>query len=164
MTNPALNPASEQAPVQPDTAVLPEYEVVTPDLTPPQPEFAAAVPMPMPPAPKQSRTGVVVLAIVAVLLLGAAGAFGALYFVEKSDKAALTEQLKNKDTEVKSLTQKVSDAEAISAKAVEDKVKAENSAKSMESCREASRAVRDAGMAQDQEAVMKSLFEMMAKC
>ncbi|GLY49624.1 hypothetical protein [Lentzea sp. NBRC 102530] len=161
MTNPALNPASDHAPVQPDTAVLPGYEVVTPDLTPPQPEF---VPAPVPPAPKQSRTGVVVLAIVAVLLLGAAGAFGALYFVEKGDKAALTEQLENKDGELTTLKQKVTDAEAVSAKAVEDKVKAENSAKTMEACREASRAVRDAGMAQDQEAVMKSLFEMMAKC
>lgn len=61
----------------------------------------APVPQAPPVVPERPRrTAVVVLSIVAVLLLGGAGAFAALWIVERGDHDKATEQLSTRDKEL----------------------------------------------------------------
>ncbi|GGU78360.1 hypothetical protein [Lentzea flava] len=144
-------------PVQP---AQPQFEAYTPAFQPPQPEAVAPAPV----APKPKKTGVVVLAIVAVLLLGAAGAFGALYFVEKGHSTDLSKQVEGKDREIADLTKKAKSAEDTATTATDERRKAENEMNSMKACRDAARAVTSAGISADEEKITQAILGMMTKC
>ncbi|RAS61200.1 hypothetical protein C8D87_110148 [Lentzea atacamensis] len=140
----------------------PQFEAHTPAF-PQQPE--AALPAPVPPAaPKPKKTGVVVLAIAAVLLLGAAGTFGALYFTEKGRSADLSKQVEGKDREITDLTKKAKSADDLATAATDERRKLENEMNSMKACRDAARAVTEAGIAQDEQKITQAMLGMMTKC
>lgn len=136
-------------PVQPQPAQIQQEQ---------QPE-AAHAPAPVP--PKQKKTGVVVLTILVVLLLGAAGTFGALYFAEKKNSAETVQQ---KDREIADLTKKAKDADELATKASDERRKAENEMKAMTDCRDAARKVTEAGIAQDEQKITGAVLSMMSKC
>lgn len=86
---------------------------------------------------RPSKTGVVALAVLVVLLLAAAGTFGVLYLKTRSD---LAEQVARHDREVAELTKKQQDAygQMLSAQAV--KRDAETNAAMFKWCQEAAKA------------------------
>ncbi len=143
-------------PVQPEQ---PQFEVFTPE-APAQPE---TVVQPVT-APQRKKTGVVVLTIVAVLLLGAAGAFGALYFVEKGHSADLSKQVEAKDQEIVGLTKKAADADKLATTASDERRKAENEKNALQACQKAARAVTEAGISQDEQKIAAAFFDVVAKC
>jgi uncharacterized protein HemX len=167
MTGPVFDPQQQPA----DTAVQqeippagPEFEVYMPPAFAPPQQPA----MPAPVAPKPKRTGVVVLAIFTVLLFGAAGAFGALFFVEKAHSADQSTQLEAKNREITDLTKKAKDSKDDATRAADMQQKAEDAQKRAEAdaatsqqCRDAARALRAAAIAGDQskgEAAAKDVF------
>lgn len=117
-----------------------------------QPEVPAAAP---------KKTGVVVLAVLVVLLLGAAGTFGALYFVEKQNSAETVQQ---KDREIADLTKKVKDADELATKASDERRKSENELKAMTACRDAARKVTETAMTQDEQKIAEAMLTMIAAC
>lgn len=140
-------------PVQPAQT---QFEAYTPAFG--QPEAAAPAPAP---APKPKKTGVVVLAILTVLLLGAAGTFGALYFGAKGDASTLSKQVEEKNREIATLTKDVKAGKDDAAKAVEAQKKAEADAASAQKCRAAAKSLMEAALAQDDargETAMKDIF------
>jgi len=148
-------------PVQTQPAqTQPEFEVHTPEFET-QPE-AAVVPAPVQPKPK--KTGLVVLAVLVVLALGAAGTFGALYVSEKNRAADLSKQVEEKQ---KSLTAQTilaqSNLEEMQ-KALGSAKKAQDELESAKVCRDAAREVTAAGVAQDEQKIMTAIFSMMSKC
>lgn len=153
MTSPVFDP--QQQPT--DTAVEPagpEFEVYTPAFVPPQQEQVVPA-APVPPKPK--RTGVVVIAVFTVLLFGAAGTFGTLFFLEKKHSADLSTQIEGKDREIADLGQKAKDNkdEAVKASDAQKKAesalkKAEDEASRSQQCRDAARALRAAALANDE--------------
>jgi hypothetical protein len=85
---------------------------------------------------KPKKIGVVVLAALVVVSLGAAGTFGTLYFKTTSD---LSEQLKNKDREIADLTKRQQDAYGQMLSAQAAKRDAETEAILWKSCQEAAK-------------------------
>lgn len=148
-------------------AAGPEFEVYTPPVfTPPQqPMYQAPVP------PKPKRTGVVVLAIFTVLLFGAAGAFGALFFVEKAHSADLSKQIETKDREAEDLTKKAKDSKDDALRAADAQKQAETAQKKAEAdaatsqqCRDAARALRSAAIAGDQTKGQAAAVDVFTHC
>lgn len=90
---------------------------------------------------KEKTTAVVVLAIVAVLLLGAAGTFGALYFAGKRQAA---EQSESKTLEIADLTKKLADANGETEKAKSAQLTAESFAWGKNECLKAVKKWTDA--------------------
>jgi uncharacterized protein HemX len=145
-------------PVQPEQT---QFEVHTPEFPAPQQQGTAYLPPAAPVTPQPKKTGVVVLAILAVLLLGGAGAFGALYLSEKSNSADLSKQIEGKDREISTLTKQVKDSKDEATKASDAQKKAEADAASAQKCRAAAKLLMEAALAQDEakgEASMKDLF------
>lgn len=138
----------------------PEFEVHTPEFVP-QPE-AAVVPAPVQPKPK--KTGLVVLAVLVVLALGAAGTFGALYVQEKNRAADLSKQVEEKQ---KSLT-----AQTMLSQSNHDELRKHLDSMSAERkelasariCREAAREVTAAALAEDEQKITSAVLSMMSKC
>jgi uncharacterized protein HemX len=104
-----------------------------------------------PGAPPKSgkKTGIVVLSIVAVLLLAAAGAFGGLYFSAKKDHDAVTSQLSAKEKALTDSAKQLQDAKDQATKAQDAKTTAENKNTQMAKCYDAGHALAAAGLAQD---------------
>ncbi|MDX8037267.1 hypothetical protein SK803_44340 [Lentzea sp. BCCO 10_0856] len=157
MTSPVSDPQQPaDTVVQPEVQPAgPEFEVYTPPAFAPPQQFAAPMPAPVPPKPK--RTGVVVLAIFTVLLFGAAGAFGALFFMEKAHSADLSKQIETKDREAADLTKKAKDSKDDALRASDAQKQAEAAQKKAEAdaatsqqCRDAARELRTAAIANDQ--------------
>ncbi len=148
-------------PVQTQPAQMqPEFEVHPPEFAP-QPE-AAVVPAPVQPKPK--KTGLVVLAVLVVLALGAAGTFGSLYVSEKNRAADLSKQVEEKQ---KSLTAQTILAQSNleeTQKAQESAKKARDDASAAAACREVAREVTAAALAQDEQKITSALVNMMSKC
>jgi uncharacterized protein HemX len=148
-------------PVQSQPAqTQPAFEVHTPEFAP-QPE-AAFVPAPVQPKPK--KTGLVVLAVLVVLTLGAAGTFGALYVSEKNRATDLSKQVEEKQ---KALTAQT----ALTQSSQEEKLKSDAAAtaaqKELESakvCRDGAREVTAAALSQDEQKITSALLNMMSKC
>lgn len=149
-----------QQPAQPEFAQPgPEFEVYTPAPTASYLPQQHAPVMVTPPKPK--KTGIVVLSLFMVLLFGAAGAFGVLFFQEKARAAELSKQIETKNGEITDLTKKAKDSKDDAAKATDAQKKAEADAASAEKCRAASKALITAALAQDEvkgEAAMKDIF------
>lgn len=144
-------------PVQP-AQTGPAFEAYTPSFTP---QDQQAAPAPFQPQPQPKKTGVVVLAVLVVLLLGAAGTFGALYFSEKSTATDLSKQVEGKDREITDLTKKVKESKDEATKAADAQKKAETEAAAAQKCRTASKTLMEAAIAQDDgkaEAAMKDIF------
>lgn len=170
MTSPVFDPQQPaDTAVQPEIQPAgPEFEVYTPPaFTPPPQEFAAPAPV----APKPKRTGVVVLAIFTVLLFGTAGAFGALFFVEKAHSADLSRQIEVKDREAADLTKKAKDSKDDALRASDAlklaetaQKKAEADAATAQKCRDAARALRAAAVAQDQNTGMTAARDVFTHC
>ncbi len=163
MTNPVFDP---QQPTE--NPAQPQFEVHTPEFVlPVQPEMA----VPPPPAPKPKRTGVVVVAVFTVLLFGAAGAFGALFFVEKKHSADLSTQIEGKDREITDLTKKAKDSKDDATKAVDAQKTAEAAQKRAEAeaarsqkCHDAARALRAAAVANDEAKGEAAGLEIFTHC
>jgi uncharacterized protein HemX len=148
--------------VQPQPAqTQPEFEVSTPPFTPEQPQTAQ---YPAPVAPKPKKTGVVVLAIVAVLLLGAAGAFGALYFTEKKNASDLSKQVEGKDREITDLSKKAKDSADQASQAQTAQKKAEADVAAAQKCRTAAKTLTDAAIAGDQARGEAALRDILLSC
>ena len=160
MTSPVSDPQQPaDTAVQPEIPPAgPEFEVYTPPaFVPPQ----DITPAPAPVAPKPKRTGVVVLAVFTVLLFGAAGAFGALFFVEKKHSADLSTQIQSKDREITDLTKKAKDSKDDAARAAEGQKKAEADAAASQKCRDAAKEIRAALVSNDDakgDAAVRSLL------
>lgn len=164
MTNPVFDP---QQPTE--NPAQPQFEVHTPEFVlPVQPEMAVPPP---PPAPKPKRTGVVVVAVFTVLLFGAAGAFGTLFFVEKKHSADLSTQIEGKDREITDLTKKAKDSKDDATKAVDAQKTAEAAQKRAEAeaarsqkCQDAARALRAAAVANDEAKAETAGLDIFAHC
>lgn len=156
MTNSA---SDEQQPAEIQPAG-PDFEVYTPAYLP-LPESA---PMPAPVAPKPKRTGVVVLAVFTVLLFGAAGAFGALFFVEKKHSADLSTQVEAKDREITDLTKKAKDSKDEAVKAADAQKKAEADAASAQKCQGAAKAIREALVLNDETKGQAAIRDLLVQC
>ena len=162
MTNPIFDP---QQPTE--NPAQPQFEVHTPEFVlPVQPQMAVP-----PPAPKPKRTGVVVVAVFTVLLFGAAGAFGTLFFVEKKHSAELSTQIEGKDREITDLTKKAKDSKDDATKAVDAQKRAEDTQKKAEAeaatsqqCRDAARALRAGAIAGDEPMVEATGREIYTLC
>lgn len=115
----------------------------------------------VPAAPKRSR---VVTIVLTVLLLGAAGTFGALYFVEKNRGADLSTQVEGKDRQIGDLSKQVKDAEVLTTDLSDQRRKLENDNKAMKPCNDAARALKAAAEAQDDQRGPATLVDMMSKC
>ncbi len=156
MTNPVSDP--QQPAVQPDAQRAPEFEVYTPSFAPQQQAPAPVAPV-APPKPK--KTGIVVLSLFVVLLFGAAGAFGVLFFQEKGHSADLSKQVETKDREIADLSKQAKNSKDDATKAEAATKKAEAEVASAQKCRSASKALMEAAIAQDDakgEAAMKDIF------
>jgi uncharacterized protein HemX len=90
-------------------------------------------PVSAPPA-KSKKTGLVVVSILAVLFLGAAGAFGGLYLSEKSDHNAVSAQLVDKDKTLADKDKALSDAAQKADTAVKAQQAAESKALGYQAC------------------------------
>ncbi|MFS8098502.1 hypothetical protein LFM09_15330 [Lentzea alba] len=159
MTDP-VQPQPAQTQPQPEFVPQPTFEAHTPEFVP-QPEAAVA---PAPVAPKPKKTGVVVLAVLVVLLLGAAGTFGALYVQERNRAADLSKQVEEKQ---KSLTAQTILAQENLESQRKHMAAAEEARKELESakvCRDAAREVTAAGLSQDQQKILTAVLSMMSKC
>lgn len=144
-------------PVQPAQT---QFEAYTPAF-----EQQPATPTPAPaPAPAPKKTGVVVFAVIAVLLLGAAGTFGALYFGAKGDASNLSKQVEEKNREIATLTKDVKAGKDEAAKAVDAQKKAEATAASAEKCRASAKALMEAALAQDDAKGEKAMTEIFTTC
>lgn len=150
MTNPVQ-------PAQPGA----EFEAHTPAFTP-QEQPVAGVPAPVGPQPK--KTGVVVLAVLAVLLLGAAGTFGALYFAEKSRASDLSKQLEDKDKRLTAQTMLGQQNLEQARKADESAKKASDELAAAQKCREAAKSLTAAALANDNAKGEAALKDMMLNC
>ena len=104
-----------------------------------------------PGAPPKSgkKTGIVLLSIVAVLLLAAAGAFGGLYVSAKKDHDAVTSQLSAKEKALTDSAKQLQDAKDQLTKAQDAKTTAENKNTQMTKCYDAGHAMAAAFLAQD---------------
>jgi len=91
------------------------------------------------PAPSSppKRTGVVVLAIVAVLMLGAAATFGALWYMERDDHKQTTEQLASKEKELADEKQAHEDTKDQLSAAEKAKTDAESKVTALTPCADA---------------------------
>ena len=148
-------------PVQTQPAqTQPEFEVSTPEFAP-QPD-AAVVPAPVQPKPK--KTGLVVLAVLVVLALGAAGTFGSLYVSEKNRAADLSKQVEEKQKSLTAQTILAQENLESMRKAQDSAKKAQDDASAAATCREAAREVTSAALAQDEQKIMSAVLGMMSKC
>ncbi|MFS8098503.1 hypothetical protein LFM09_15335 [Lentzea alba] len=162
MTNPVFDPQQQPA----DNPVQQQFEVHTP-------EFVLPVQQQMPPpvaplAPKPKRTGVVILAVFTVLMFGAAGAFGALFFLEKKHSTELSTEIDGKNREITDLGKQAKDSKDDATKALNAQKtaeaaqkRAEESAVSSQKCNDAARALRAAAIANDEakgEAAGREIF------
>jgi hypothetical protein len=157
VTNSVSDP--QQPAVQPDAQRAPEFDVYTPSF-PPQQQAPMAPMAPVAP-PKPKKTGIVVLSLFVVLLFGAAGAFGVLFFQEKGHSTELSKQVETKDREIADLTKQAKNSKDDAAKAEAATKKAEAEVALAQKCRSASKALMEAAIAQDDakgEAAMKDIF------
>jgi uncharacterized protein HemX len=97
-----------------------------------------------PPKSGGKKTGIIVVSIVAVLLLAAAGAFGGLYFSEKSTADQATAQIANKD---KALADSSNQLKAAKSQVAD----AQNKNAAVQKCADAGHALAAAGLAQEQD-------------
>lgn len=124
-----------------------------------QPEETTA---PVPAKPR--KTGVVVLAVLVVLLLGAAGTFGALYVSEKNRAADLSRQTADLSKQLEEKQRSLTAQTMLSQSNLEEMRKAQADASAASKCREAAREVTQAGLAGDQNKVAAAVLTMMSKC
>ena len=111
------------------------------------PEHPTPQQWPVSPQPaKSKKTGILVVAILAVLFLGAAGAFGALYFSEKSDHDAVSAQLVDKDKALADKDKALSTANQNAEAAKKAQESAESKALGYKACHDAATALRDAAV------------------
>lgn len=101
-----------------------------------QPFPAPGSQQPAPPSPPK-RTAVVVLAIIAVLMLGAAAAFGTLWFLERDDHEQTTEQLSTRDKELADEKKAHDDAKSQLSAAEKAKTDAESAVTVLTPCADA---------------------------
>jgi hypothetical protein len=137
-------------------------DVVEPQPAQIQPAGEITTPEAVPPKPK--KTAVVLLAVLVVLLLGAAGAFGALYVSEKNRAADLSKQTAELSKQLEEKQRSLTAQTILSQSNLEEMRKAQASAAENSICREAARAVTEAGLARDQNKVGAALLNMMSKC
>jgi hypothetical protein len=105
---------------------------------PGQPFPAQGIQQP-PPSRPPKRTGVVVLTIVAVLMLGAAATFGTLWFLERDDHKQTTEQLSSRDKELADEKKAHEDTKSQMSDAEKAKADAESEVAALTPCAEAGR-------------------------
>ncbi|SDX52676.1 hypothetical protein SAMN05421504_10312 [Amycolatopsis xylanica] len=146
--------------------------------TPDAPEFPAAegyvyeqpaAPMAAPPKPK--KTGLIVLSVLAVLLLGGAATFGVLYFKEKDHAKSLSLELDStkKDLTASALRENAAKADLskeqdLRNKAEEAQKKAESASVSNKACHDAANNLRAAAISQDQKKVEAALESVFLNC
>lgn len=161
----------------PDAPAQPEYPQQQPEFTP-QPEYPAtqgyvyepqAVPVSAPPKPK--RTGVIVLSVLAVLLLGGATAFGVLYFKEKDHASSVSLELDTKKSELAAVTKREADGKVELSKeqdlrnqAEEAQKKAESSSTANKACHDAANNLRSAAISQDEKKVEAAFEAIFLNC
>lgn len=96
-------------------------------------------PAPGEPAKAGKKTGIVVLAVAAVLLLAAAGVFGGLYASAKSDTDKATAQLADKERQLADSAKQLQDATQQLALAKDGKTAAENKNAGLAKCGDAAK-------------------------
>ncbi|MEV6715629.1 hypothetical protein AB0M48_26720 [Lentzea sp. NPDC051208] len=162
MTNPVFDPqqSADTTVQQQDSAPAgPEFEVYTPPAFAPPLQQQPVAPAPVPTKPK--KTGIVVLSLFVVLLFGAGGAFGVLFFQEKDRSADLSKQVEGKDLEIADLTKKAKNSAEDTDRAVAAQKKAEADVVSSQKCKDAAKEIKSALVANDEtkgEAAIKSLL------
>lgn len=163
MTNAGDGAPFNPEPTTPEQPHQPEWPGPAPqvayvgDGTPYNPEPTTQQwPVSAPPA-KSKKTGVIVLAIVAVLFLGAAGAFGALYFSEKSDHDAVSAQLVDKNKQLAAKDMALSDSKQQVEDAKDAKTEAESKNTALNACHDAATALRTAAINNEDEAKATTL-------
>ncbi|MFD8498363.1 hypothetical protein [Amycolatopsis sp. NPDC059657] len=127
---------------------------------------------PAPPAPpKPKRTGVIVLSVLAVLLLGGATAFGVLYFKEKDRASSVSLELDAKKNELTAVAKRETDTKAelskeqdLRNKAEEAQKKAESASTSNKACHEAANNLRAAAISQDEKKVEAAFEAVFLNC
>lgn len=162
----------------PTDPAVPDPQAVVPEPQPqPQPDVVvlpqstyqqfAPIPQPMPEqqqAPKPKKTGLVIVTVFTVLFFGAAGAFGALFVLEKQNSHQLSEQVTAKDKEVKAAKEEMSKARNDQKKAEDAQKRAENETAQVAKCRDAARAFREASLGEDEQKWEKALDAVFINC
>ncbi|WP_370943686.1 hypothetical protein AB5J62_31835 [Amycolatopsis sp. cg5] len=150
MTNP-----TPDAPEYPATQGYVYEQPVTPVATPPKPK----------------RTGLIVLSVIAVLLLGGATAFGVLYFKEKDHASSVSLELDSTKKDLTASAQRENAAKADLAKeqdlrnkAEEAQKKAEGASTSNKACHEAANNLRAAAISQDEKKVEAAFEAVFLNC
>jgi len=137
-----------------------------------EPQENAALTTEATPVPAKKRTGLIVLAIVVVLLLGTTGTLGVLYANAKSRHDAVNSQLSDKEKELQGSTKKVLDGNDAVKKAQEAERKAEDGQRKAEDegtvrirCQEAARALREATLvAPDRDKITNAGNRLLSSC
>ncbi|MCP2246820.1 hypothetical protein [Lentzea aerocolonigenes] len=137
------------------------------DVAEPQPaqiQPAGEITTPEAVTPKPKKTAVVLLAVLVVLLLGAAGAFGALYVSERNRAADLSKQTADLSKQLEEKQRSLTAQTILSQSNLEEMRKSDAIAAEASKCREAARAVTEAGLNGDQNKISAALLNMMSKC